>query len=134
MHFENYRYKINFFWRKSLQWAMASSLTRFLDHAQRRITFVRTPLDKWSARGRDLYLTTHNTHNQTNIHAPCGIRTHNLSRWAAANLRLSPRGLNKFWLNVHYILRGRLKWSTAPGRRKFVRQKFNGFSELTRES
>ena len=30
----------------------------FLDHTQRRITVGRTPLDKWSARRRDLYLTT----------------------------------------------------------------------------
>jgi len=29
---------------------------------------------------------------QTNIHAPGGIRTHNLSRRAAADLRLRPRG------------------------------------------
>ena len=29
---------------------------------------------------------------QTNIHAPGGIRTHDLSRRAAANLRLRPRG------------------------------------------
>jgi hypothetical protein len=29
---------------------------------------------------------------QTNTHAPCGIRTHNLSRRAAENLRLRPRG------------------------------------------
>ena len=28
----------------------------------------------------------------TNIHAPVGIRTHNPSRWAAADLRLRPRG------------------------------------------
>jgi len=28
----------------------------------------------------------------TNIHAPCGIRTHNLSRRAAVDLRLRPRG------------------------------------------
>jgi len=43
-------------------------LTRFLDHTQRRTTVSRTPLDEWSARRRDLYLTTHNTHNrQTSI-------------------------------------------------------------------
>jgi hypothetical protein len=30
----------------------------------RRATFGRIPLDKWSARRRDLYLTTHNTHNR----------------------------------------------------------------------
>jgi hypothetical protein len=33
--------------------------TRFLDHTQRRATVGRTPLDEWSARRRDLYLTTH---------------------------------------------------------------------------
>ena len=46
----------------------------------------RTPLDEWSARRRDLYLTTHNTHKRQNIHAPGGIRTQDLSRWAAAGL------------------------------------------------
>ena len=43
---------------------MPFSLTRFLDHTQRHITVGRTPLDEWSARRRDLYLTTHNTHNR----------------------------------------------------------------------
>jgi hypothetical protein len=39
----------------------------FLDHT-RRTTVGRTPLDEWSARRRDLYLTTHNTHNrQTSV-------------------------------------------------------------------
>jgi hypothetical protein len=37
---------------------------RFLDHTQRRATVGRTPLDEWSAGGRNLYLTTHNTHNR----------------------------------------------------------------------
>ena len=46
------------------QWARASSLSRFLDHTQRRITVGRTPLDELTARRRDLYLTTHNTHNR----------------------------------------------------------------------
>ena len=36
----------------------------FLDHTQRRSTVGRTPLDEWSACRRDLYLTTHNTHNR----------------------------------------------------------------------
>ena len=52
------------FWRNSPQWARASSCTRFLNHTQRRTTVGRTPLDEWSARRRDLYLTTHNTHNR----------------------------------------------------------------------
>ena len=34
----------------------------------------------------------HNTHNGTDIHAPGWIRTHNLSRRAAADLRLRPHG------------------------------------------
>jgi len=73
------------------QWARASSFTRFLDHTQRRTTVGRTPLDEWSARRRDLYLTTQHS-QQTDIHAPGGIWTHDLSRRAAADLRLRPRG------------------------------------------
>ena len=41
----------------------------FLDHTQRRTTVGRTPLDEWSALRRDLYLTTHDTHN-TQISMP----------------------------------------------------------------
>ena len=67
-------------------------ILEFLDHTQRRTTVGRTPLDEWSARRRDLYLTTHNTHNRQNIQAPGRIRTHDLSRRAAADLRLRPRG------------------------------------------
>ena len=55
------------------QWAMASSFTRFLDHTQRRTTVVRTPLDEWSDRRRDLYLITHNTHNRQTSMPPVGF-------------------------------------------------------------
>jgi hypothetical protein len=44
--------------------AMASSSTRFLDHTQRRATVGKTPLDEWSVRRRNLYMTIHNTHNR----------------------------------------------------------------------
>ena len=54
-------------------WARASSFTRFLDHTQRRTTVGRTPLDKWSTRRRDLYLTTHNTHNRQISMPPVGF-------------------------------------------------------------
>ena len=70
--------------------AMASSFLRFLDHTQRSITVGRTPLDEWSARRRDLYLTTHYTHNKHPC--PSRIRTHDLSRRAAVDLSLRPRG------------------------------------------
>jgi len=43
---------------------MAFSFLKFLEHIQRRTTVGRTPLHEWSARRRDLYLTTHNTHNR----------------------------------------------------------------------
>jgi hypothetical protein len=46
------------------QRALTSSFSRFLDHTQRRATIGRTLLDEWSIRRRDLYLTTHNTHNR----------------------------------------------------------------------
>ena len=43
---------------------LASSRTRLLYHPQRRATVGRNPLNEWSVRRRDLYLTTHNTHNR----------------------------------------------------------------------
>ena len=44
--------------------ALASSFSRLLDHTQRRAIVGRTPLNESSIRRRDLYLTTHNTHNR----------------------------------------------------------------------
>ena len=55
------------------KWAMASSFTRFLHHTQRRTTVGRTPLDEWSARRRDLYLTTHKSHNRKASMSPVGF-------------------------------------------------------------
>jgi hypothetical protein len=45
----------------------------FLDHIQRRTTVGRTPLDEWSARRRDIYLTTHNNHNTQTSMPPVGF-------------------------------------------------------------
>jgi hypothetical protein len=72
-------------------WARASSFARFLDYTQRRTAVGRTHLDEWSARRRDLYLTTQND-KTTFIHGPGGVRTHNLSERASADLCLKPRG------------------------------------------
>jgi len=63
-----------FIWPNSPQWVRASSFTRFLDHTQRRTTVSRTPLDEWSARRRDLYLTTHNNHNRETSMPPVGFK------------------------------------------------------------
>jgi hypothetical protein len=63
-----------FLWRCDPTRVMASSFLRFLDHTQRRTTVGRTPLDGWSARCRDLYLTTHNTHNRQTSMPPVGFK------------------------------------------------------------
>jgi len=52
---------------------MASSFLKFLDHTQRRTTVDRTPLNEWSVRRRDLYLTIHNTHNRQIFMPPLGF-------------------------------------------------------------
>ena len=90
-------YVFFFIWRKKplsppSQWARASSFTRFLDHTQRRTTVGIIPLDERSARGRNLYLTTHDIHNRQTSMSPGGIRTHNLRSLEAADLLLRPRG------------------------------------------
>jgi hypothetical protein len=46
----------------------------FLDHTQRRSTVGRTPLDEWSARRRNLYLTTHDTQNRQISMLPVGFK------------------------------------------------------------
>ena len=61
---------------------MASSLLKFLNHTRRRTTVGTTSLDEWSARGRDLYLTKHNTQKR-DIRLP--------GRRSAAHLCLRPR-------------------------------------------
>jgi hypothetical protein len=63
--------------------------TRFRDHTQRRATVGRTTLGRViSSSHRPLPDNT----QPKNTHAPCGIRTHDRSRRAAVDLRLSPRG------------------------------------------
>jgi hypothetical protein len=52
---------------------MECTFLMFLDHTQRRITFGRTPLDEQSARHRDPYLTTHDTHNRQISMPPVGV-------------------------------------------------------------
>ena len=64
LYYYYYYYYHFFIWRSSPQYARASLFTRFLDHTQWRTIVGRTPLDEWSARLRDLYLTTYNTHDR----------------------------------------------------------------------
>ena len=44
-----------------------------LDHTHRHITVGSTLLNECSARSRDLYLTTHNTHNRKTSMPPVGF-------------------------------------------------------------
>ena len=63
---------------------------------------------------------------QTNIHATVGIRTHNLSRRAAADLRLRPRG---HWDRLTWMYGGEIQVSSmnwtvrAIGRQKLRRNR-----------
>jgi hypothetical protein len=45
-----------------------------LDHTQRRTAVGRTTLDERSVRRRDLYLTTHDTHNRQISTPPVGFK------------------------------------------------------------
>ena len=63
---------------------------RFLDHTQRGTTVGRTPLDEWSSSSQRPLPDNTRHSQQTNIHATGGTRNHDLSRWAAADLRLRP--------------------------------------------
>jgi hypothetical protein len=95
---------ICFLWLCSRARAMASSSTRFLNHIQRRATVGRTPLDEWSTRRRDLYLTTHITDKHP---CPGGIRTHDRSRGAAVDYALDREaietGLRLHVCNLNYL-------------------------------
>ena len=61
-------------------------VSRFLDHTQRRATVGRIPLYEWSIRRRDLYLTTHNSHNKH----PCLRRDSNPRSQQASGRRPTP--------------------------------------------
>jgi len=57
----------------------------------RHTSLGRTPLDEWSARRSDLYLTTHNTHKGQISMLPVAFKPRNPSK-RDADLRLRPRG------------------------------------------
>ena len=75
-------------WSNSHHWVKASSLSILNDHTQTR-TLGRCPLDEWSARRRDVYLTTQNTHNRQISYSSDEIRTRDPSKRAATDSQLS---------------------------------------------
>ena len=76
-------------WISSPTRARAVWFLGFLDHTHWHIIIGRTPLDEWSARRKDLYLTTHNA-QETDFHAHGGIRNLDRTKRAAADLRRRP--------------------------------------------
>ena len=98
------------------KWALASSFTRFifLDHT-RHTAVGTTPLDEWSARRRDLYLTTHNTHNGQTSMPPVGFKptisagerpqTYVLDRTATGTGSLYMKDLFTLWYCVSQLLK-----------------------------
>jgi len=60
-------------WCNSPQRARASSLSRLYDHTW-HTTAGKTPLDKWLAQFRDIYLTTHNIHKRQTYMLPAGFQ------------------------------------------------------------
>jgi hypothetical protein len=63
-------------------------------------TLGRTPVGEGSARHRDLYLTTDNTHKQTYIYASDGIQTRNPSKRATTRPQGSPYQILR---NVNWV-------------------------------
>jgi hypothetical protein len=83
------------------------------------ITLSMTSLDGWSARHRNLCLTTHNSHN-TDIHGPDGIRTRNPNKRAAADPRLRPRATaivnnRRLGKTMKYEITCRVELDIVPG-------------------
>ena len=77
--------------RQHPQWARASSFTRFLDHTHDARQSVDSSGRVISSSQRPLHDNTQHS-EETEIHTLDGIRTHSLSRRAAADIRLRPRG------------------------------------------
>ena len=100
-HIKIYIYIYIYIWRNSPQWAMASSFPRLLGHTTTHHRRLDSSGRVISPSQRPLPDKTQHS-QQTDIHAPGGIRTHNLSRRAAADLRLRPRGHWDRHINISY--------------------------------
>ena len=84
-----------FLWRWDRTAARAFSLLWVLHDTQRCTTVGRIPLDEWSARRRDLYLTTHSTANRQTSMPP---RTYALDR------AVTEAGIILYYIILYYII------------------------------
>jgi len=100
-----YIYKIQFYATKVfLDWKLIYIFYKLLktqrDASPEKISrsHTTTPHSRWDSSGRVLSSSKRplpeniNTHERQTSYAPSGIRTHNLSRRSATDLRLRPRG------------------------------------------
>jgi hypothetical protein len=71
-----------------------------LRNVSRRATFGRIPLDEWSARRRELYLTTHNTHNRQTDKHPCPGWDSNPQSQQASSRRPTPKTAHSKWREI----------------------------------
>ena len=99
------------------QWARSSSFTRFLDHTQPR----NTPLDEWSVRRRDLYMTTLNTHNRQTSMPPVGFEPtiSAVERPLTYALNRAATGIG-FLINIICFWRNSPQWARASSFRRFL--------------
>ena len=97
--------KSHFFYLLRVRVEVNSTWSHSMTHAHTHThtqTLGRTPLDEWSARRIDLYLTTHNSH-KTEIYGTGGIRTRSSSNRAALDQRLRPRGHLDQWSSLSWL-------------------------------
>ena len=97
-----------------------------LDHKQRHTTVGRTPLDEWSVRNRDLYLTTHNTHKRQISMSPTGFERTIFSRRAALD-----RTITGSVLHIKRIVKYRImKWVEHVAWKKEMRNSYNNLTAM----
>ena len=105
-----------FSWRYNPLWlyfhSPVAGFSFLVFEVSRRVTFGRTPLDEWSIRRRDIYLTTHNTHHRQTSMPPVGFETTISAAQATEYLRLRPRG---YWGRQYFRLLKQNKFCDVPG-------------------
>jgi hypothetical protein len=84
--------------------------SRFHDHTLRHTTLDRTPLDEGPARRRDLYLTTHNTHNRH----PCPRWDSNPQSQQASGCTPTPQTARPLGSAMVYFNKYRLHNTAVP--------------------
>jgi hypothetical protein len=117
-------------------------------HSLRHTTLGRTPLDEWSARRRDLYLTTHNTHKRQTSMPPTGFeptilaserpQTHALDRAVSLFNRHTPyaKQIKADFKECHpvRVVNGTKKYiSMCPNTTKFYLSYITTFFDLSQD-